>query len=68
MKKEMYEAPEMEIVEFEMADVITTSNGCTDENFKYTPDWNEWPGNCRDLTQYLDDRNHCSTFTTFNYS
>lgn len=27
MKKEMYETPEMEVVEFETEDVITTSSG-----------------------------------------
>lgn len=31
MEKELYIAPEMEIVEFESEDVITTSNGPFDE-------------------------------------
>lgn len=30
MKKEKYESPEMEIVQFEMEDVITTSDYCCD--------------------------------------
>lgn len=30
MNKELYEAPEMEILEFEGVDVITTSGYCTD--------------------------------------
>lgn len=54
MNKEIYEAPEMEIVTFEMADVITTSNGCTDSNVPDMGDY-PWPGTCRtSLFMYQD--------------
>lgn len=37
MEKERYEKAEMEVIEFESEDVITTSGGGTDENYIDNP-------------------------------
>lgn len=63
MNKEIYESPEMEIVEFEMADVITTSGYCPDHTRKQAEGM---PTDCNyGYLFYLNPNGDCANFYAY---
>ena len=64
MIKEIYESPEMEIVAFEMADVITTSGYCVDHTEK------QYEGGRTDCAigyfWYLNPNGDCANFYAYD--
>ena len=66
MKKEIYESPEMEIVEFDMPDVITTSGYC---DKAYQKQLEGYPTNCASgYYYYLNPDGECANFFAFDTS